>query len=174
MFNFSMINSQMVSPYACDSLNILANQQLWDIKANSVMYATPTFNPSFVQYPDTCSSLPDPIATVQHDLQAMQNGNFNLGGIGGFSMPSIGGGAGSVGNFQLPPLNLPCLTQNDTVSGNNDTKYSKLKNLITKYRDTYKDTMSDETLKERMGNLILLKLSVLGTTHIRVQMIEAL
>mgnify|MGYP004556136397 FL=1 len=148
MFNFSMINSQMVSPYACDSLNILANQQLWDIKANSVMYATPTFNPSFVQYPDTCSSLPDPIATVQHDLQAMQNGNFNLGGIGGFSMPSIGGGAGSVGNFQLPPLNLPCLTQNDTVSGNNDTKYSKLKNLITKYRDTYKDTMSDETLKE--------------------------
>ena len=148
MFNFSMINSQMVSPYACDSLNILANQQLWDIKANSVMYATPTFNPSFVQYPDTCSSLPDPIATVQHDLQAMQNGNFNFGGIGGFSMPSFGGGAGSVGNFQLPPLNLPCLTQNDTVSGNNDTKYSKLKNLIIKYRDTYKDTMSDETLKE--------------------------
>ena len=148
MFNFSMINSQMVSPYACDSLNILANQQLWDIKANSIMYAAPTFNPSFVQFPDTCSSLPDPIATVQRDLQAMQNGNFNLGGIGGFSMPSIGGGAGSVGNFQLPPLNLPCLTQNDTVSGNNDTKYSKLKNLITKYRDTYKDTMSDETLKE--------------------------
>ena len=147
-FQFSSINQSMLSQSPMDSLNLLWNQQAEKIKANSIMYMTPTFSfnggwafPEFSMYGN---NLLNPALAIQQTMNSFQGGwmnGMNNGGFGNFNFGNM---------FSNNPWNftVPWFSGN---GGSNETvsnEYTALRNLIVKYKElgTKNNSLSPEVL----------------------------
>ena len=148
-FNFSCINQSMLSQNPMDSLNLLWNQQAEKMKADSIMYMTPTFNFNggwaFPEFGTYGNSLLNPMLAIQQTMNSFQNGNWMGGMNGGFGNFNFGN------MFSNTPWNstFPGFGGGSNgTSGGVSNEYTALKNLIVKYKElgTKDNSLSPEVL----------------------------
>lgn len=147
-FQFSSINQSMLSQSPMDSLNLLWNQQAEKIKANSIMYMTPTFSfnggwafPEFSMYGN---NLLNPALAIQQTMNSFQGGWMNgmtNGGFGNFNFGNMF--SNNPWNFTFPGFN-----GNGGSNGTVSNEYTALRNLIVKYKElgTKNNSLSPEVV----------------------------
>lgn len=128
-FHYSRLNYELTQSTPSDSINIMWNQLGEKVKADSIMYMTPNFDPSIGStYPEFGlwgNNLLNPMLAVQQTIQSFQNGSW-MNGMNGI-------GCGNWFN------NMPWNNWNPWGNGNNggnsttDPQYDALKAVLNKY-----------------------------------------
>lgn len=128
-FHYSRLNYELAQSTPSDSINIMWNQLGEKMKADSIMYMTPNFDPSIgYTYPEFGvwgNNLLNPMLAIQQTMQSFQNGSWMNG------MNGIGGG-NWFNNMNWNNWN-PWGNGNNNGSSSADPKYDALKAVLNKY-----------------------------------------
>ena len=131
-FHYSSLNYELAQSTPSDSIRIMWNQLGEKMKADSIMYMTPNFDPSIgYTYPEFGiwgNNLLDPRLAVQQTMQAFQNGTWMQGNSTNWFNTWGGNNGGNWWNSWNPWGN-----GNNNGSSSSDPKYDALKAVLNKY-----------------------------------------
>ena len=130
-FHYSSLNYDLAQSTPSGSINIMWNQLGEKMKADSIMYMTPNFDPSIgYTYPEFGmwgNNLLNPMLAIQQTMQAFQNGTWMQGNSTNWFNPWGGNNGGNWWNNWNPWGN------NNGGNSSSDPKYDALKAVLNKY-----------------------------------------
>ncbi len=144
-FHYSSLNHELAQSTPSGSINIMWNQLGEKMKADSIMYMTPNFDPSIgFNYPEFGlwgNNLLNPMLAIQQTMQSFQNGSW---------MNGMNNGGNWFNNMWNNNWTMPWGNNNGNNSGStSNPEYDALKAVLNKYKENNpNDTTANKVIQE--------------------------
>ena len=147
-FHYSRLNYELANSSPSDSINIFWNQMGEKMKADSIMYMTPNFDPSIgFTYPEFGlwgNNLLNPMLAIQQTMQSFQNGSW---------MNGMNNGGNWFNNMPWNNWTMPWNNNNGNNGGSTvSPEYDALKAVLNKYKENNpNDTTANGVIQEALN-----------------------